>query len=131
MSFDSSSLNATSESNHKLENLSIFSEWDDNLANCIHKILELDRTEKILFVMQDKDNLLQYLSNVSVELIPEVLAFFRRRVVDEHQHKHLNIVYSTMRWWNMPLLYSYHNCVKFDTKRKRDIYLDLCHDNYL
>jgi hypothetical protein len=31
----------------------------------------------------------------------------------------LNIVYSTMRWWNMPLLYSYHNCVKADAKRKR------------
>jgi hypothetical protein len=118
--FDSSSLNAISESNHKLKNMSIFSEWDDNLAGYIDKMLELDRTEKILLAMQDKDNLLQYLSNLSVEIIPDVFAFVQGQVVDEHQHKHLNIVYCTMRWWNMPLLYSYHNCVKFDTKRKRD-----------
>ena len=51
-------------------------------------------------------------ANVPVELIPQVLAFPRERV------EHLNIVYSTMRWWNMPLLYSYHCCVKSDTKRK-------------
>jgi hypothetical protein len=118
--FDSSSLNAISESNHKLENMSIYTECFYNLAGYIDKMLELDRTEKILLAMQDKDNLLQYLSNISVEIIPDVLAFFRGQVVNEHQHKHLNIVYCTMRWWNMPLLYSYRNCVKFDTKRKRD-----------
>jgi hypothetical protein len=56
-----------------------------------------------------------------VELIPEVLAFFLQYVDDlfVSQHEHLNIVYSTMRWWNMPMLYSYCSCVKSDAKRKR------------
>jgi hypothetical protein len=69
-------------------------------------------TQKIMRALQDKDSLLKYLANVPVELIPEVLAFPYERVVDEHQHKHLNIVYSTMRCWNMPMLYMYHHdCV--------------------
>jgi hypothetical protein len=110
--FDSSSLNSISESNHKLKEISLFD--DDNrhiqrLDSCIDRLLELDRAEKIMFVLQDKDSLLQYLANVPVELIPEVLAFPLRRDGNQHQHKHLNIVYSTMRWWNMPMLYSYLN----------------------
>jgi hypothetical protein len=118
--FDSSSLNAISESNQTLENINLFL-YENELTCCWKRILVLDRTEKILLVLRDKDSLLQYLANVPVELIPDVLAFFHGRVVDEHQHKHLNIVYSTMRWWNMPMLYSYHSCVKSDnTKRKRD-----------
>jgi hypothetical protein len=122
--FDSSSLNALSESNHTLTRIEIFS-WvtDNNLAGCMDRMLHLDRTEKILHALQDKDSLLQYLANVPVELIPEVLAFPLRRVVDEHQHKHLNILYSTMRWWNMPMLYSYQNCsgnMMSDRKRNRD-----------
>jgi hypothetical protein len=40
----------------------------------------------------------------------------------------LNVLYSTMRWWNMPMLYSYHHCcTTSNTKRKRnhwDIYSD-------
>ena len=41
---------------------------------------------------------------------------------DGQHYKHLNIVYSTLRWWNMPMLYSYHHdcSVKSDSKRKRD-----------
>ena len=81
-------------------------------------MLKLDRTDKILFALQDKDSLLKYLANVPVELIPEVLEF-SRRVVVRLLHNKLNIVYSTMRWWNMPMLYSYLNCVKSDGKRKR------------
>jgi hypothetical protein len=122
--FDSSSLNALSESNHTLLGMDFF---DDNNrpfskgANCISRLLHLDRTQKILFVLQDKDSLLQYLANVPVELIPEVLAYPHGRVDNEHQHKQLNVLYSTMRWWNMPMLYSYHqDCVKSDTKRKRN-----------
>ena len=53
--------------------------------------------------------------------MPEVLVFSHGRVDDQHQHEHLNIVYSTMRWWNMPVLYLYDDCsVKSDTKRKRN-----------
>ena len=76
-----------------------------------------------MLALQDKDSLLQYFANVPVELIPNVLAFHHGRGVDEHQHKQLNIVYSTMRWWNMPMLYSHHKLCSAtisDTKRKRD-----------
>jgi len=123
--FDSSSLNAISESNHTLGGMDMFlkgnNEISDRLQDCIDRMLELDRrTQKILLALRDKDSLLQYLANVPVELIPDVLAFFHGHVVDEHQQEHLNILYSTMRWWNMPTLYSYHSCVKLDTKRKRD-----------
>ena len=91
------------------------------MQRCIDNLLLMDRTEILVYALQDKDSLLKYLANVPVELIPEVLAFPHGRIVNEHKHKHLNIVYCTMRWWNMPLLYSYHNCVKTDTKRKREM----------
>jgi hypothetical protein len=110
--FDSSSLNALSESNHTLARLVLYSGkagqngW---LHDCIDRLLQLDRAEKIILALQDKDSLLQYLANVPVELIPEVLAFPLQRDGNQHQRKHLNIVYSTMQWWNMPMLYSYLN----------------------
>jgi hypothetical protein len=116
--FDSSSLNAISESNHTLNQLMMFSRGS-RLYGCIDRLLELDQFQKIVLVLQDKDSLLKYLANIPVELIPEVLAFPRGRIVDESQHKYLNIIYSTMRWWNMPMLYSYHQCVMTDAKRKR------------
>jgi len=78
----------------------------------------IPRTDKTLLALQDKDSILKYLTNVPMELMPEVLGF-PQRVVNQPQHKHLNIVFSTMRWWNMPMLYSYLNCVKSDGKRKR------------
>jgi hypothetical protein len=124
--FDNSCLNAISESNHSLERLNIF-RFDNMESNknsrCIDRLLELDQFQKIVLALQDKDLLLNYLAIVPVGVIPEVLAFPHGRIVDEHKHKHLNIVYSTMRWWNMPLLYSYHNdwCDKSDKKRKREM----------
>jgi hypothetical protein len=122
--FDGSSLNAISESNHTLTEISFFSEESNRpiqrLDGFTARLLELDRTQKIVLALQDKDSLLTYLANVPVELIPEVLAFPHGRVDDQYQYKCLNIVYSTMRWWNMPMLYSNHHCVKTDTKRKRD-----------
>jgi hypothetical protein len=122
--FDSSSLNSISESNHTMKKLVVFDYINKpiKLASCIDDMLLLDRTQKIILALQDKDSLLKYLTNVPVELIPEVLAFPHGRVVNRPQHKHLNIVYSTMRWWNMPMLYSYHHnsCLKPDSKRKRD-----------
>jgi hypothetical protein len=118
--FDSSSLNAISESNHTLKILWLFSEEGCKLQRCIDKLLRMSRNQKIVLALNDKDSLLKYLANVPVELIPEVLAFSLLRLVDEHHHKHLNIVYSTMIWWNMPMLYSYYRCDKSDGKRKRD-----------
>jgi hypothetical protein len=126
--FDGSSLNAISESNHTLVELIIFSHQDsDNsssysFCSCIDELLQLGRTQKIIAALQDKVSLLKYLVNIPVELIPEVLAFPRGQIANEFKHKHSNIVYSTMRWWNMPMLYSYYHdgCVKSDTKRKRD-----------
>ena len=107
--FDGSSLNAISESNHKLTRINMFHNHNDKLAFCTEILLQLDCTQKILLALHDKDSLLQYLANVPVGLIPEVLAFPHGRVDDQCQHRNLNIVYSTMRWWNMPMLYSYHN----------------------
>jgi hypothetical protein len=131
--FDAFSLNAISESNHMLKQMEILSGWEGDMDGCryipslseilegyIRILLRLDRTQKIVLALQDKDSLHTYLANVPVELIPEVLAFPHGRVDDQYQYKHLNIVYSTMRWWNMPMLYSNHHCVKTDTKRKRD-----------
>jgi hypothetical protein len=131
--FDSSSLNAISESNNTLKEINVINGWEgDNMDGCsyvpslseilegnIRKLLRLDRTQKIMLALQDKDSLLQYLANVPVELIPEVLAFPLQQNCNQRQHRNLNVVYSTMRWWNMPMLYSYHCCVKSDTKRKR------------
>jgi hypothetical protein len=112
--FDSSSLNSISESNHNLERMTFFYYYTGNkdvFMVCIEKLLGLDQFQKIVLALQDKDSLLKYLANVPVKLIPEVLAFPCGRIVNEHKHKHLSIVYSTMRWWNMPLLYSYYNYV--------------------
>ena len=115
--FDSSSLNAISESNHILVWMELFGDMKSHCSRlvqgCIDNLLRLTRIQKIIFVLDDKDSLLQYLANVPVELIPKVLVF-------SQQHG-CQLVYSTMRWWNMPLLYSYYSCVKSDTKRKRSI----------
>jgi hypothetical protein len=126
--FDSSSLNSISESNHTLLKIDFFD--DDNnrpikgLHNCINRLLGFDRTLKIVHALQDKDSLLQYFANVPVELIPEVLAFPLKQVDDQCKHKNLNIVYSTMRWWNMPMIYSYHCCMSSPNEvEKRDDFI--------
>jgi hypothetical protein len=122
--FDGLSLNAISESNHTLERIDFFNNVYkppiEQIVCCIDRLLQLDRIQKILLALQDKDSLLQYIANVPVGLIPEVLAFPLQQVIDECQYKQLNIVYSTMRWWNMPMLYSYYNCVNSDSKRNRN-----------
>ena len=118
--FDSSSLNAISESNHTLILISFRTDCNYSLDDCIDKLLDMDCTQKIVLALQDKDSLLQYLANVPVELIPELLAFPLRQVEDQWQHKNLNIVYLTMRWWNLTMLYLNCDCIKFVTKRKRD-----------
>ena len=113
--FDSSSLNAISESNHSLVEMDFFL-YANELTRCWEIMLGLNRMQKIVLALQDKDSLLQFLANVPVGLIPEVFAFPHGR-----QPIYLDIVYSTMRWWNMPMLYSYHHCVKTDSNRKREM----------
>jgi hypothetical protein len=98
--FNSSSLNAISESNHTLGSMNFFLH-ENEISFYIDTLLSLDRLYKILLALQDKDSLLQYLANVPVKLIPEVLVFSLR---DQCPGRNLNIVYSTMRWWNMPIL---------------------------
>jgi hypothetical protein len=118
--FDSSSLNALSESNHTLREIRFFDDINsERFDGCIDRLLQFDQTQKILLALKDKDTLLQYLTNIPVKLMPEVLAFSQR---DDYQRsrRNLSIVYSTMRWWNMPLLYSYYCCTKSDSKRKRN-----------
>jgi hypothetical protein len=69
----------------------VFNRPIQRLDGFIDRLLRLDCTQKILLALQDKDSLLQYLANVPVGLIPEVLAFPLRRVANEHQYKHLSI----------------------------------------
>jgi hypothetical protein len=113
--FDSSSLNAISESNHTLTRIIFFTDTRsyipshiDNLAGCINRMFDLNRTQKILFALQDKECLLKYLANVPLGLMPEVLDFLLQRDGNQHQGRNLGIVYSIMRWWNMLMLHSYH-----------------------
>ena len=128
--FDGSDLNAISESNHTLERLVLFSHQTNisslvtnrSLVDSIDRLIDFDRTQKIMLALNGKDSLLKYLTNVPLKLMPEVLRF-PQRIVNQPQHKHFNMAYSIMRWWNMPMLYSYHHCVNSDTKstkRKRD-----------
>ena len=70
---------------------------------------------KILLALNDKESLLKYLANIPVELMSEVLAFSQSDGI-ECDCINLTIVYSTMRWWNMPMLYSFQS----ETKRKID-----------
>jgi hypothetical protein len=56
------------------------SQESNNLASYIDRLLQLDRTDKILLALQDK-SLLKYLTNVPVELIPEVLALLNEMAI--------------------------------------------------
>jgi hypothetical protein len=117
--FDGSSLNDISESNHTLAFIHMFSQGGNELLGYIDRMLDLGKLGKIVLALNDKDSLLKYLANVPVGLIPEVLALPLWWVGIVYKNEYLNIVYSTMRWWNMPSLYLYQCCVKSDTKRKR------------
>ena len=109
---DSSSLNAISESNHTVERMIFFTDTHSWLQNCINRMSGMNQTQKIILALQDKDSLLQYLANVPLGLMPEVLDFLLQRDGNQHQGRNLDIVYSIMRWWNMPVLYSYYNCAE-------------------
>jgi hypothetical protein len=64
--FDASSLNAISESNHTLREIYFF-----YFSSFIYGMLKLDRTQKLMLALQDKDSLLLYLANVPMKLMPE------------------------------------------------------------
>jgi hypothetical protein len=66
--FDSSSLNAISESNHTLTKIYLFSPGQaSDTKSCINSLLEMNRVQKIVLALQDKDSLLQYLANIPVD----------------------------------------------------------------
>jgi hypothetical protein len=94
----------------------------------------LDRTDKVLLALLDKESLREYLSGVPIEFMPEVLAFLQRNymIIPALQRSTsfhlgmtpshtLNMVYSCMRWWNMPSLYSFYGNVSSGIKRKRNL----------
>ena len=123
--FDGSSLNAISESNHTCE-LRLFHDHPPIQQLLSRKDPEavlsslnetFDRTSKILIALHDKESLLEYLADLPVELMPEVLAFIQK---ERDQIHSMSMMYVAMRWWNMPSLYSFHHCVSSNTKRKRD-----------
>jgi len=123
--FDHTSLNAIYKSNHtcSIFALDLFSLGSINS--------ELNRTDKLLLAIQDKDSLLGYLANVPVELMPHVLAclarFWEREsdAMTNQEHGKIlsrSMVYVAMRWWNMLSLYSYYNSsgkVNTPTKKRR------------
>ena len=115
---DVSSLNAISESNHTV-GISIFCSQSTyyrgncSIRRCMNETILVGRIEKLFIALHDKKAILKYLADVPVELIPEVLGFLQ-------MYEGLDRIYATMRWWNMPALFSYHCRAKSDTKRKRD-----------
>jgi len=135
--FDNSSLNAISKCNHKCGmRVANFGSKIQNNFSSINT--SLDRTDKVLLALLDKESLREYLSGVPIELMPEVLAFLQRNMQSnpsrypsrrltqlnvemEMTPAHtLNMLYSCMRWWNMPSLYSFHRNVASGIKRKRN-----------
>jgi hypothetical protein len=130
--FDNSSLNAISQSNHKCD--IHVANFESSIQN--HFLLvkaHLDQTDKILLALLDKESLLEYLSDVPIEFMPEVLAFLQRNIINsslrlrstlfydymEPSHT-LNMLYACMRWWNMLSLYSFHGNAESGIKRKRN-----------
>ena len=106
--FDSSSLNAIYYSNHSL--LIDVIRGDDFFFRMtqINRLNDVDwpLPDKLLIAMHDKDSLLEYLANVPVELMPRVLNFVQ---MDRDEVMSLSMVYVSMRYWNMPSLYSHRN----------------------
>ncbi len=68
----------------------------------------LDHTSKILIALHDKESLVKYLTDVPVELMPDVMAIIQEREWDKIQS--MSMMYASMRWWNMPSLYSFLHC---------------------
>jgi hypothetical protein len=119
--FDGTSLNAISESNHTCK-LHIFDSFPPSHQRPIQQLISsindtLDRTSKILIALHDKESLLEYLADLSVELMPDVLSFVQR---ERDQIQSMSMMYAAMRLCNMPSIYSFRHCVSSNTKKKRD-----------
>jgi hypothetical protein len=128
--FDNASLNAISQSNHTCRMRVV--NFESSIQNHFSRInADFDREDKVLLALLDKEYLLEYLSDVPIEFMPEVLAFLQRKLINNHSlwstsfnnkmtpSHTLNMLYSCMRWWNMPSLYSYYRNAESGIKRKR------------
>jgi hypothetical protein len=92
-----------------------------------------------LLALLDKEFLLEYFYDVPPEFMPEVLEFLQRNTqsnpsgyplwqlstsfsleMEITPFLTLNMLYSCMRWWSMPSLYSFHRNVASGIKRKRN-----------
>ena len=126
--FDSSSLNAISKCNHRCKIIVVNgkAKIQENFSSIN---TSLDRTDKVFLALLDNESLREYLSDVPIEFMPEVLAFLQRnnmiipalrRLTSFHLEMTpahtLNMLYSCMRWWNMPSLYSFHRNVASGSK---------------
>jgi hypothetical protein len=131
--FNNSSLNAISKCNHRCKIIVVNgkAKIQENFSSIN---TSLDRTDKLLLALLDKESLREYLSDVPIEFMPEVLAFLQRNnmIIPALQRSTsfhlgmtpshtLNMVYSCMRWWNMPSLYSFYGNVSSGIKRKRNL----------
>jgi hypothetical protein len=122
--FDHTSLNTIYKSNHTCSIFALGLGWTSINS-------ELNRTDKLLLAIQNRDSLLGYLANVPVELMPHLLAcldrFWEREsdAMTNQEHGKIlsrSMVYVAMRWWNMLSLYSYYNSsgkVNTPTKKRR------------
>jgi hypothetical protein len=147
--FDNSSLNAISLSNHTCKIHVTYYQYNiqhsfttiNHHFSSINK--DLDQTDKVLLALLDKESLLEYLSDVPIGCIPEVLAFLQRndRISNPSRQSTLfcfemtpsyilNMLYSSMRWWSMPSLYSYHGNVVSGIKRKQLMIYKLIYTGY-
>jgi hypothetical protein len=126
--FDNSSLKAISQSNHTCK--MIVANFESSIQNHFSRIN--DQTDKILLALLDKESLLEYIPDVPIEFMPEVLDFLQGNIRNNPSRlrskffyaymepsQTLNMLYSCMRWWNMPSLYSFYRNVESGIKRKR------------
>mmetsp|Transcript_20541 Transcript_20541/g.44584 ORF Transcript_20541/g.44584 Transcript_20541/m.44584 type:complete len:474 (+) Transcript_20541:78-1499(+) len=116
--FDPTSLDSIAESNHRCT-LSLFPMSSD-IRDHVEMIntpglsyLEI-RKRKLLIALSERDSLLGYIEDVSVELMPAVLGLILEA---ENGNNQINMVYAILRWWSMPSLFSFHQSAT--AKRKR------------
>jgi len=116
--FNSSSLNAISESNHQCQ-LHLFSEMDtsqDYVEILNSQDRDTSRMRKISVAFHSRESTLHYLEGLPLEFMPDVLDEIQ---AETEENKLINMMYAIMRWWDMPALYSYHRCATSRYKRKR------------
>ena len=111
--FDPSSMNAISESNHECV-LNLFYVYEPIQIDYLDVINNEGRAEERMYKMMtalghSKESLLHYLSDVPLEFMPNVLALVQAQTSSskgQDKNKQFGIVYTIMRWWEMPSLYT-------------------------